>query len=194
MLSPTRFDKNVVCHIVHKTQLWALRLAEVHFTVEHIPGESNIWADIFSRWANADHDLCSARRIASLIVSLITNDIPDLPSIEVIEVSQLKCPPLKETAFSLTDHKGHQVWANAKYEMYIPADDTELQTRICIAAHSGLDGHRSKSATRQIIGSKVTWPTMGSDVNAFFHSCLSCVISATGQKVPRSLGWTPNPC
>ncbi len=38
MLSPTRFNANVARHIVHKTQRWALRLAEFNFTVEHIPG------------------------------------------------------------------------------------------------------------------------------------------------------------
>ena len=36
MLSPTRFNANVARHIVHKTQRWALRLAEFNFTVEHM--------------------------------------------------------------------------------------------------------------------------------------------------------------
>ncbi len=39
MLSPTRFNANVARHMVHKTQRWALRLAEFNFTVEHIPGD-----------------------------------------------------------------------------------------------------------------------------------------------------------
>ncbi len=33
MLSPTCFNADVVRHIVHKTQRWALRLAEFNFTV-----------------------------------------------------------------------------------------------------------------------------------------------------------------
>ncbi len=51
MLSPTRFNANVARHIVHKTQRWALRLAEFNFTVEHILGAFNTWADLLTRWA-----------------------------------------------------------------------------------------------------------------------------------------------
>ncbi len=39
MLSPTRVNAKVASHILHKTQRWALRLAEFNFTVEHIPGD-----------------------------------------------------------------------------------------------------------------------------------------------------------
>ena len=38
LLSPARFNANVARHVVHKTQRWALQLAEFNFTVEHIPG------------------------------------------------------------------------------------------------------------------------------------------------------------
>ncbi len=44
--SPTRFNANVARHIVHKTQRWDLRLAEFNFTVEHVPGAFNTWADL----------------------------------------------------------------------------------------------------------------------------------------------------
>lgn len=49
MLSPTRFQANVARHIVHKVQRWAFRLSESNFTVEHIPGENNVWADMLTR-------------------------------------------------------------------------------------------------------------------------------------------------
>lgn len=49
MMSPIRFNANVARHIVHKVQRWALRLSEFDFTIEHIPGEHNVWADILTR-------------------------------------------------------------------------------------------------------------------------------------------------
>lgn len=56
MLSPTRFNANLAWHVVHKVHRWALRLSEFNFTIEHIPGESNVWADIFTRWAAPGYD------------------------------------------------------------------------------------------------------------------------------------------
>ena len=56
ILSPTRYNSNVARHVVHKFQRWALRLAEFNFTIEHIPGESSIWADILTRWTAPGYD------------------------------------------------------------------------------------------------------------------------------------------
>ncbi len=63
MLFPTRFNAKVARHIVHKTQRWALRLAEFNFTVEHITGELNTWADFLTRWAAPGNAEFPARRI-----------------------------------------------------------------------------------------------------------------------------------
>ena len=87
MLSPTRFDTNVVRHTVHKTQRWALRLAEFNYTIEHISGESNTWADMLTRWATADNSIYPARRMSSLTVPLIMEKFPEMPSVGLIAES-----------------------------------------------------------------------------------------------------------
>ncbi len=87
MLFPTRFNANVARHIVHKTGRWALRLAEFNFTVEHIPGELNTWANFLTLWAAPRNAEFSARRISAFRFPLITEDIPELPSLEVIAKS-----------------------------------------------------------------------------------------------------------
>ncbi len=79
MLPPTRFNANVARHIVHKMQRWALRLAEFNFTVEHIPGELNTWADFLTRWAASGNAEFPARRISAFRVPLITEDPPEPP-------------------------------------------------------------------------------------------------------------------
>ncbi len=69
MLSPTRFNANVARHIVHKTQRWASRLAEFNFTVEHIPGELNTWADFLTRWAAPGSFLLDASALSMFLSS-----------------------------------------------------------------------------------------------------------------------------
>lgn len=51
MLSPRRLNTNVVKHVIHKVQRWAISLYEFSFVVEQIPGKDNFWADIVTRWA-----------------------------------------------------------------------------------------------------------------------------------------------
>ncbi len=84
MLSPTCFNANVARHIVNKTQRWDLRLLEFNFTVVHIPGAFNTWADLLTRWAAPRNEEFPARRLSALRVPLITADLSELPSLDVI--------------------------------------------------------------------------------------------------------------
>ena len=85
MLLPSRFNANVARNVAHKTQRRALRLSEFHYTVEHIPGEHNVWADMLTRWAAPGKEYSGARRVSSFRAPLITEEKPDLPSLEIIE-------------------------------------------------------------------------------------------------------------
>ncbi|KAE9259400.1 hypothetical protein PR003_g34801, partial [Phytophthora rubi] len=40
-------------HVRGKLQRWSLKLTELRYTIEHISGEDNVWADMVSRWAGA---------------------------------------------------------------------------------------------------------------------------------------------
>lgn len=72
MLSPTRFNVNVARRVVHKTQRWALRLAEFKFTVVQIPGQSNAWVDMWFRWASERSAQCW--RVSDFKIPLITEE------------------------------------------------------------------------------------------------------------------------
>lgn len=188
MLSPSRFDTNTARHIVHKTQRWAIRLAEFNYSIEHIPGESNLWADMLTRWAAKGNSQYPARRTATLKVPLITEELPELPSVLSISECQKISPPSEDSEFSLVETEGVEVWKKADGQLYIPPADTEMQLRICVAAHCGLGGHRGRSTTKAIVEEKVVWPTMEQDIDSFCQSCFICLISSTGEKVPRPLG------
>ena len=188
MLSPARFDANVARHIVHKIQRWALRLAEFNFTIEHIPGEHNVWADMLTRWAAQGNQTFPARRVSAFRVPLITEDLPELPSLEVIAKSQDESPPAEFSDFTRKNIRDINLWQNTQGKLYIPEKDQDVQLRICVAAHCGLGGHRGLSSTTQVIKDKVLWSTMDANIKAFVQSFLVCLLSAGGLKVPRPLG------
>lgn len=64
----------------------------------------------------------------------------------------------------------------------------ELQLGICVAAHCELGGHRGYTTTSAIIKEKFDLPTLQADVKTFVQRCLVCMLSASGDKVPRPLG------
>ncbi|ETL25421.1 hypothetical protein L916_20724 [Phytophthora nicotianae] len=43
-------DKTVKPHLRGKLQRWALHIVGVRYTIEHIKGDDNVWADLVSRW------------------------------------------------------------------------------------------------------------------------------------------------
>lgn len=124
MLAPSLFQTNVAGHIVHKVQHWALRLSEFKFTVEHIPGEDNVWADMLTRWAAPSNATFPVRRITALRAPYITStaDTPDLPSLAVISESQNRTSPPANSAYTLT-YDSVPVWKNAQGKLYVPPDD-----------------------------------------------------------------------
>ncbi len=108
MLSATPFNADVARHIVHKTQRWALRLAEFNITVEHIPGELNTWADFLTRCAAPGNAEFPVRRISAFRDPLITEDLPELPSLEVIAKSQTQLPPARRPDWRIMAGQGWQ--------------------------------------------------------------------------------------
>lgn len=208
MMAPTRFQANVARHIAHKVQRWAIRLSEFHYTVEHIPGHCNIWADMLTRWAAPGYSKYPARKMGAIRVPLITEERPDLPTLKAIAESQRRYPPsdreiesynLKKLSASPEFQKLHALsseqlqsegdaWISDDGKLYIPKEDEEIQLRIIVAAHCGFGGHRGYTSTVKLMKEKVFWKTLDSDVKFFVQGCFICLLSDSGQKVPRPLG------
>lgn len=136
MLTLTRFNANLTRHVVNKTQHSALRLAELNFTVEHIPGQSNTWSDMLSRWASERSAPC--RRISAFQIPLITEERPELPSTDIIVEAQRKVPPSSSDFREVTLQNGLKGFFNQHDKLYIAPGEEELQLCIFVAAHCGL--------------------------------------------------------
>ena len=51
-------------------------------------------------------------------------------------------------------------------------------------------GHRGAEATEIIIRGHFTWQTLTQDCKDFVDCCIHCIVSRTGQKIPRPLATT----
>lgn len=75
--------------------------------------------------------------------------------------------------------KGEQIW--------IPDEARELKLRIAVEAHCGERGHRAYEATLDIIAETYWWNDLQRDVREFTQSCIHCIVSRTGERVPLPL-------
>lgn len=187
MMSPHRFGTNGARNVVHKAQRWVVCLCEFNYTIEHIPGESNTWADMLTRWASFPFESFPARRLSSLRVLLIKEEHPELPSIAAMAESQVKQLPGQQSEYRIDKIDDHYVWVNEAGQLHIPPGDTSMQLRICMATYCGRGGHRGATAATQLVAENVTSPTMEADIDSFVENCLFCHLSSAGQKVPWPL-------
>lgn len=98
----------MVFHVVQETQKWTLRLAEFNFTVEHISGETNIWANLLIGWATGN--INQYRRSCAFLVPLLTEESPELPSMKTILKAQKKDPPSDANVIVTTFEENIDVW------------------------------------------------------------------------------------
>jgi Integrase zinc binding domain len=68
--------------------------------------------------------------------------------------------------------------------IWIPSSADDLQLRICMVGHTGLAGHRGRQATTETIASTFYWITIVQDVKTFCNTCLHCVSTTGGERMP----------
>lgn len=76
--------------------------------------------------------------------------------------------------------KGECIW--------VPEKDLDLQMKVIVTSHCSLGGHRGIEGTVSILMEHFYWQSMRSDVQEFVSSCIHCIVTRTGEIVPRSLG------
>ena len=130
MLNPSRFNSIVARHIVQKVQRWVLRLAEFKFTIETIPGEADLWADILTRWAAPNQDEAPTRRSCAVRVLLLTEGILELPPLDVLDASQSKSPAPENSELILSSEDN--LWRNLNGKLYVLNQEEELQLRMAV--------------------------------------------------------------
>lgn len=143
-----------------KVLRWKLDIQQFDFLVEHIPGEQNVVADLYSR-------LCSLR----------SNNLPN-PDREWMD-RNMELPARKEPA---AVHWIARLEARNTVEKKPHNRDNSPMTnehRATIAkCHGGLCGHGGVERTLRLIKDQVPasehWPNMRRDVRQYIHTCPAC--------------------
>ncbi|GMF16253.1 unnamed protein product [Phytophthora fragariaefolia] len=137
--------KELKHHVRGKLQRWALKMVGIRYVIEHIKGEDNLWADMWSRWGQRDTELADkptavkramtrSPQQASMLRPLQDESFA-WPSEAAIRHDQQRCradapTPVDEDGMFRVDGK-----------LWIPAEAKELQQRIFVVAHCGTQGH-----------------------------------------------------
>lgn len=70
------------------------------------------------------------------------------------------------------------------------SEDELLRLRLLVAAHAGGGGHRDIQPTTDALLEHFLWDGAREDVSSFCKSCLHCLLTASGEVVPRPMGHT----
>ena len=58
-------------HMANNLMRWALKLSGFRYVIEHVPAESNVFADMLTRWADKPRYKVKSRKLASLMLAPI---------------------------------------------------------------------------------------------------------------------------
>ena len=106
---------------------------------------------------------------------------------EVLQRRQQCSKGQRPDGLTLSEEKP-QLWQNQEGKVWVPDEDTELQTWLYALAHQGISGHRGAKVTLALLQQEVFWGSMEEDVGKWRSRCLQCIKQANGDIVPRPLG------
>jgi RNase H-like domain found in reverse transcriptase/Integrase zinc binding domain/Chromo (CHRromatin Organisation MOdifier) domain len=181
--------------LLNKVERWGLKLRNFRYQISHISGEDNVWGDLLSRWGATEREDGTRLLRTSLKALLIAPVAPELdadlswPSHRDILMAQKaamkrgkETPPNAQGVHGLRLMKPGVIW--------IPSDAAHLQLRLCVVAHCGRAGHRGFDPTMANLLAAYSWTTIQQDVRSFCSTCLHCLSTLGGQRIPRPLAHT----
>lgn len=188
VFAPLALEPALGRHIVSKVQRWALFLSRFPYVIEHVDGTSNIFADILTRWTRGYRKenkslktLCSLLDSSAQIIPAADEFI--WPDLDAIRRSQQRHG---ERSKGLLLNPLNNLW-EMDGRIWIPESDLNLQLKILVASHCGSIGHRGQDGTRSILKENFFWNGMAKDVEQLVKGCLHCLITRSGDIIPRPL-------
>lgn len=188
IFAPLALEPAMGMHVVSKVQLWAIFLSRVDYSIEHIEGHRKIFTDILTRWTRGyRNERLSTRSICSILLASkqivpAASDI-DWPGLEELRTAQRRAQDKPRNATAGSDgllRRGGLIW--------IPPANSELKLRILVVSHCGSMGHQERNATLSVVREDFDWDGVAGDVTALVRGRLHCLVTRTGERVPRPLG------
>ncbi|KAF0742575.1 hypothetical protein Ae201684P_008386 [Aphanomyces euteiches] len=182
MFNPRGSNSGMAKYQADKLQRWALVMSTFPYTIECLPGDTNVWGDLLSRWGSAQ----SSRTIAR-VRKLLQNDFEWPTAKSILEAHKLAIERGGSTPPSVAWSNEDSFHIDDQGRIWVPDDAVDLQQRLCVIAHQGAAGHRRVAATVKSVSDKFWWATLAQDVETFVKACLHCM-QVDGDVVPRPLG------
>ncbi|POM74528.1 Hypothetical protein PHPALM_8493 [Phytophthora palmivora] len=156
-------------HVRDRLQRWAMRLCGLHYHIEHIADDTNVWADIVSRW--------HVREAESLSVATVR--IRGRHVVPVKELSALR--PMMDANFAFPTLEG-----------IAEAQSTAGRERAGLQV-DGLEedvvlGHRGQDAMSFALKDRFFIIKLEDKIAQFIRQCLLCKPFKGPQLIPRPYG------
>ena len=189
IFDPKGQDANVSQHVVSKLTRWALKLSAFSYTITHISGESNVWADMLTRWTK--QPLMATSGINQLYttpnnISFGAREPISWP--DAAEIKNAQSEYANESTNMMYNDKDGMKRFRRSNAIWIPDRATSLQLRLLIISHCGIGGHRASDSTRDKLAGRYAWKTLRADVKQFVQTCFHCVATNTPDRMPRPMG------
>lgn len=181
LFDPTALMPDISQGTLRKVLRWAVRMSLYNYTCIHIPGDANIWADLLTRWAIP----LTIRRLVSIPPLPTTFKDFVWPTPASLRASQLRHAANRPDSAVLVNDLWH---ISANGPIWVPDDDSDLQLRLAVIAHTGAAGHRGRQATEKALAARFSWTTLSTDIRLFVRSCIHCLSTTGGETVPRPYG------
>ncbi|KAK1930096.1 Transposon Tf2-9 polyprotein [Phytophthora citrophthora] len=196
-------SKELKKHVRGKLLRWSTKLLEYRYTIEHIAGVHNVWADLISRWGGKQQPAArihSAKRFTrskrkhAESVAMTKNDMTPL---RPLDQNGFVWPTTDEIGSIQALHvtpKGavpgnDDLW-RVNGLIWIPSDATELIERLLIIAHCGHNGHRGMNVMTNHIRRLFSIGGLSRMVCDFCEKCLLCLHVKGGVVIPRPFSET----
>lgn len=172
IFSPSEETKK---HTRGKLLRWALRISCLRYTIEHVDGDSNVWADIVSRWTSEPEASLRVRAARIEVAQPLSQLRPlqderfEWPTVSAVRAAQ-ECSKYAHGGCTMSEHR---VWLkNGK--TWIPPDADELALRLMIVAHCGRRAHRGADTMYQLLHDEFAIDDLRERVQKFVGECLLC--------------------
>lgn len=168
-----------------KLTRWAVKLSSFRYVIEAIPGEYNHMADLLTRCTiQPRREISRISKVLVVHAPIAPQDsaTPEWPGLNDLIQAQRRTSESKPALCQIYK-RGATVFESGV--LWIPDSNKEMQLRLLIAVHAGLGGHSGAATTLRGMRNFVRWTTMEEDIKAFVGSCIHCLSTTTGGKVPR---------
>ena len=185
-------------HVRGKLLRWSVKLMDYRYTIEHVEGVSNVWADMISRWAGNHVPVVAIKRVTTRRGKKRprpTKDsdakngsqvpIPAENRIRPFLDGDLVWPTVAEIRAAQEEHvvarprhlrqDMYGVWLTDDL-IWIPAEAKTLVQRLLVIAHCGSQGHRGRDALLAVLHRRFYIQGLRSLVDSFPRSACCAIM------------------